>query len=301
MTAEDYFERGNQHYAHGNITRAIDYYNQAINSDPNYSLVYSNRGFAYNRLGEKNLAIDDYNKAIQLNPNERHAYNNRGYCYANQGLVTLAFADYDKAIALSPDFSSAYSNRGNSHYYLGEIALALADYDRVLQLDSTDAVVHASLKVVRAEQTKSKLFDAIKQLPIETKIRFLTQCLNEDTEWGKKFRRTEGLYEKIFGCEEMLFEMQQYLSALEKPIVIWSFLIVPELIANQGFCGDILFHITSYFLQVSGLKFSTVDRCMPMINQLQSTMFFQKNKMPKEENNNNNNIKSIPVKLGNSK
>lgn len=57
---------------------------------------YSNRGFAYRKLGRYRDAIREYSRALELNPDNVKTYNNRGYSYAKDGEYDRAIADYNK-------------------------------------------------------------------------------------------------------------------------------------------------------------------------------------------------------------
>ena len=68
--------------------------------DPEYAIAISNRGLAYNDLGQYQRAIEDGNEAIRLDPQDAVAFNNRGIAYYNLGLNERAIDDYDEAIRL---------------------------------------------------------------------------------------------------------------------------------------------------------------------------------------------------------
>ena len=82
---------------------------------PNFSIEV-----AYGEKGELDRAIDDWNKAIELDPKLAQAYNNRGAAYNGTGEHDLAIKDYTTAIKHQPDHGKAYSNRGIVRLYLQE-------------------------------------------------------------------------------------------------------------------------------------------------------------------------------------
>ena len=63
-------------------------------------MAYSNRGYAYNELGQYQRAIQDYDIAISLNVRYGLAYRNRGIAFANLGQAANAKVDLDKACQL---------------------------------------------------------------------------------------------------------------------------------------------------------------------------------------------------------
>ena len=73
---------------------------------------------------------EDYDKAIELDPNDVFVYTNRGKAYEGLGQYQRAIADYDKVIELEPDglhtfgahyrrqkaFRSLDESKGNAPY-----------------------------------------------------------------------------------------------------------------------------------------------------------------------------------------
>jgi uncharacterized caspase-like protein len=129
MSAEAYYNRGNDYYSEGEYDKALSDFNQTIRLDPKYAAAYVNRGFIYNMIkDEYDKAIADFSEAIKLNPDYASAYNNRGGAYYNKGEYDKAIADFNEAITLNPDYARAYKNRGIAYEAKGEDALAEADY-----------------------------------------------------------------------------------------------------------------------------------------------------------------------------
>ncbi len=140
--ANAYTNRGAAYNELGEYERAIVDFNQAITLDPDNASAYSNRGNSYYHLGETDQAIADYDRAIALNPALADAYFNRGITYAELGEYAQAVADFDQTIALSPDFADAYNNRGNAYSSLGEVEQAFADYEQAIALDPESVLAY---------------------------------------------------------------------------------------------------------------------------------------------------------------
>ena len=73
--------------------------------DPNDADAYYGRGVAYYDLGELRRAIEDYDTAINLDPNYADAYYGRGLAYGQLGRVDEAIADLARASELGVDAS----------------------------------------------------------------------------------------------------------------------------------------------------------------------------------------------------
>ncbi len=125
-----YLFKGNEAYLQKNYSQAIDYFNQAIQLNPNLAVAYTKRGNVYYELGNLNQALQDYNKAIQLDPNYAGAYTNRGLVYYELGNLNQALQDHNKAIQLDPNLAAAYTNRGLVYVIKGDYPQAWQDIER---------------------------------------------------------------------------------------------------------------------------------------------------------------------------
>jgi tetratricopeptide (TPR) repeat protein len=65
--------------------------------NPNFDLIYLNRGLIYFTQEKYEQAIECYHKAIKLNPRNTLALLNIGDTYNQQGNVKLAFQYWEKA------------------------------------------------------------------------------------------------------------------------------------------------------------------------------------------------------------
>ena len=115
--------------------KAIDRYTNALERNLQASVVYNNRGAAYDKISQLGLAIKDYDKATQLNPNYSEPFNNRGVAYNKKGKFNLALADLNTAVKLKPNDAQVYNNRGLAYFNTGELNLALLDVDTAIELD----------------------------------------------------------------------------------------------------------------------------------------------------------------------
>ncbi len=140
--AQKWFNRAYDEVQGGNKETSIEYYNKAIELNPEHAYAYNNRGNAYRNLKEYEKAIRDYDKAIELNPEDAMAYNNRGVAYGNLKDYEQAISDYDKAIELNPEHATAYNNRGLAYGNLKDYEQAISDYNKAIELNPEDATAY---------------------------------------------------------------------------------------------------------------------------------------------------------------
>jgi lipoprotein NlpI len=127
------------------IIRAIADYDQAIKIDPNYALVYWNRGNAYAARGDIDGAIADYDRAIGLGFNNALSFYSRGNSYRYKGKYDLAIADYTEALRLDPKTNAAYANRGFTYFLKADFPLAATDLQRSIELKELKGSVYPIL------------------------------------------------------------------------------------------------------------------------------------------------------------
>jgi len=142
--AEEYVDRGNAHYANGDVDLAIADYNEALRLDRKLAKAYYNRAIAYKNKGDLDkavadytdafeyddsgidqyyyLAIEDCNEAIKLNHDDANAYYILGRVYSSFGAPhcnNLAIEKYNLAILLDPNLAKAYLYRGYAYFIRG--------------------------------------------------------------------------------------------------------------------------------------------------------------------------------------
>jgi hypothetical protein len=112
----------------------ITLYDHTLKVTDNNFFIYTNRGVAYNSLGNYSQAIDDFSRAIEINPGYALAYYNRGVAYSNLGNYKQAIEDYGRAIEIRPGFALAYINRSIAYVSIGNNNLAVNDLKTAARL-----------------------------------------------------------------------------------------------------------------------------------------------------------------------
>lgn len=139
----------------GEVDRAIEDYDRAINLFPWGAIAYPNsgaasrkliafrhaiasayinRGIANGRLIEWQRAIEDFDQAIKLNPRAAFAYTNRGRAYRELGEFQRALPDLDQSITLRPENAGAYNERALIYHMLGDNSRGLLDANESIRL-----------------------------------------------------------------------------------------------------------------------------------------------------------------------
>jgi tetratricopeptide (TPR) repeat protein len=137
-----YNNRGFAYDNLGNHKQAIEDFNRAIEIKPDFELAYNNKGNAYQGLGNSRQAIEDFNRAIEIKPGYADAYYNRGIAYKGLGNYKQAIEDYGRAIEIKPDFAEAYNNRGAAYNSLENYRQSIEDFNRVIKINPDYAAAY---------------------------------------------------------------------------------------------------------------------------------------------------------------
>ncbi|HWP59946.1 MAG TPA: tetratricopeptide repeat protein [Candidatus Acidoferrales bacterium] len=92
-----YLNLGVIHYLEGNIDKAIQHYQKAIELRPQYAEAYFNLGSAHYKRKELKKAEEAYLKAIELQPEYGRAHYSLGILYLEQKKYDLASKHAEKA------------------------------------------------------------------------------------------------------------------------------------------------------------------------------------------------------------
>ena len=136
---------GVAYYNLGNYNKAVEYYNKSLELNPDYDIAWNNLGLAYRRLGNYNKAVECYNKAVRLNPKYDTAWNNLGFAYDSAGNYNKAIESYNKAIEINPKYGTAWNNLGFVYYSSGDYNKAVECYNKAVESNFTNAPVWNNL------------------------------------------------------------------------------------------------------------------------------------------------------------
>jgi Tfp pilus assembly protein PilF len=168
----------------GGLSKAIDYFEQAIAKDPNYALAYSglagsyfslarNAGLSPKEAGAK--ARQAAAKALELDPS-------LGEAHASMGLVLLMFEwdfsgaqrQFQRAIDLNPSYPYAHQWYGELLWATGRYEEAVKEIRKALELEPFTPILNVNLgmalmfgkHIAEAEQVYRKTLDMDPNFPI---------------------------------------------------------------------------------------------------------------------------------------
>jgi tetratricopeptide (TPR) repeat protein len=123
----------------GNYDQAIQFYDRALEIDPNYIDALDGKGYVLDNLARYDEAITYCDKVLAIDPNNIDALINKGVALNGLARYDEAITYYDKALTIDPNDVAALSNKGNSLNNLGRYDQAIEYSNRALDINPNDA------------------------------------------------------------------------------------------------------------------------------------------------------------------
>jgi Flp pilus assembly protein TadD len=129
----------------GRYDEAIEFYKQAIKTEPGYAAAYNNLGVAYSSIGRYKDAIDAFKQAIEIRTDYAEAYYNLGFAYDKFGRAADAIDTYKQTVKIKPDYAQAYNNLGVAYAKLGRFTEAIDAFKQTINIKPDLAEAHKNL------------------------------------------------------------------------------------------------------------------------------------------------------------
>jgi TolB-like protein len=134
----------------GSLAEAVDYFEQAIDLDPNFALAYVGLAYSYTaQIDWSGMPKDEMiakaeplvERALELNDRLGEAYAELGFFQIERADFEGAEATYQRALELSPNYSDAYRGYGVLlRYLLGRPEEALILQRKAVELDPLSGI-----------------------------------------------------------------------------------------------------------------------------------------------------------------
>ena len=138
------------------LLKAIDYFKQAIEKDPNYALAYAGLGDSYILLSGFGAATPKESlpqaeaaakKALEIDDTLGEAHATLGFSHCVYHLdFQSSIKEFERAIALNPNYATAHQWFGNTTLTaVGQFDRAIAEGKRAVELDPLSLIINADL------------------------------------------------------------------------------------------------------------------------------------------------------------
>jgi tetratricopeptide (TPR) repeat protein len=112
----------------GQLNRAREHYESAIEADPNFAEPWCGLGYILAEEKRYDEAIEDYEYALRLKPGFADTRNNYGKALFQVGRTNEAIEQFRETVRLSPKDAIGHYNLGYSLFAAGDIVGALEEY-----------------------------------------------------------------------------------------------------------------------------------------------------------------------------
>ena len=145
----------------GQVDKAIEQYQKALQIYPNYDLAHNNFGAALFHKGEVDGAIEQYQKALELNPNYVAARANlagvllsQASRFLEQKQLDAALDKVNSALKIAPKNAEAYGLRGGIYAEKKLWDQAEKDFQTALQIDGKNVQMKFNVAEIEFMQKK---------------------------------------------------------------------------------------------------------------------------------------------------
>ena len=154
----------------GNYDAAIEYFQHALQIDPQHSIALGNLGSAYRQKKDWAQAKNMLERALAINPDDPEANYSLGMVYAQQNDTEHAYEYLQKAIAARPAYPEALNNLGILYLHTGKSAEAVQSFEQAIRVAPEYDQAYLNLARVYAiqgdrEKAKTVLRQLLQQHP----------------------------------------------------------------------------------------------------------------------------------------
>jgi tetratricopeptide (TPR) repeat protein len=121
----------------GRYQDALEAYNQAIESEPDYAWAWGRKGRTLRLLERYDEALDCYTKALELNPKDAWSWNGKGIVLDRLRRLDDALQHFEQATKVEPSYVWYWYNRGDTLKEMNRYEDALKMIERGLAIDPT--------------------------------------------------------------------------------------------------------------------------------------------------------------------
>ena len=125
--AESYYDEGLTASMKGDVTRAVQYFQKAIQLDRSFISAYHQLGRCFARLGDAPQAADILGKVVGLKPNQIPPRLDLGAVHLSLGQTQRAREQYDQVIAVDPRNGRAHVGLAHVLFAEGQWPAAMAE------------------------------------------------------------------------------------------------------------------------------------------------------------------------------
>ena len=133
VSAAQLLAKANSHAQRGDLTSALELYQQVLTIEPRHAVALNNRGLALAELGRFIEAERHFRGALSINPEYMDAHGNLGDILRRRGFFAQSEASLRRAIKLKPNYLEAHCGLGLVLISRGRLHEAKGRFRKVLK------------------------------------------------------------------------------------------------------------------------------------------------------------------------
>jgi len=141
------------------LDEAINHFSEALRIDPYSAVMHSNLGIALTKQGRLDEAISHFSEALRINPEYTEAHYNMGVALVKQGRLDEAIRHFYEALRINPEYTEAHNDLGIALVKQGRLDEAINHFSEVVRINPGYAKAHNNLGI--ALTRKGKIEDAV--------------------------------------------------------------------------------------------------------------------------------------------
>ncbi len=126
---------GNLCYRHGNVIKALEFWNKALEINPKRPDVYRSMALSSMKKGKFADAVAKFRKAMEIQPQLPDVYSNMGHALMMSGQTKEAIKVLEKEIQISPNSGFAYFLLGQAYLQQKEYEKAKENYEAAIKIN----------------------------------------------------------------------------------------------------------------------------------------------------------------------
>ena len=134
--------------------KAVGHFTRVTQLRPKDAKAYINLGAVYNRKEDFAKAAEMLKKAISRDGHSVEAYYNLGIAYRGLKQPAMAINSYKEALKINPRMLDALQNLGNTYLEMNNVKAAIEQYHKALEIEPEFA--RAQRGLARAEEAQNK-------------------------------------------------------------------------------------------------------------------------------------------------
>ena len=191
-----------------NLEKAINFFQQAIDLDPNYALAYAGLGDAHSIVpiyagtrpkDDVPKALAAASKAVELDDSLSEAHTSLANALVMNLQLVTAELEFRRAIELNPNYATAHQWFGECLFGEGRYPEALAELERAHELDPLSLIINASygMTLAGAGRTADSIDQLHKAIDLEPNLIAAHSMLGQTFETEGKLSEAIAEYNKV--------------------------------------------------------------------------------------------------------